>query len=74
MNYISTRGSNKKNVSSAFAIKTGLASDGGLFMPESLPKIDLAFIEEIAELPYEKRAARISFTKHHSILCRNHQL
>ncbi len=59
MNYISTRGANNDKVSSAHAIKTGLASDGGLFMPESLPRIDLEFIKELSSLSYQKRAARI---------------
>ena len=38
MNFISTRGA-KERVSAAEAIKTGLASDGGLFMPESFPTL-----------------------------------
>ena len=59
MNYISTRGAEAQGVSSAYAIKTGLASDGGLFMPESIPEIDLKFIKELASLPYAERAARV---------------
>ncbi len=59
MNYISTRGAHKEGVTSAYAIKTGLASDGGLFMPESLPKIDLEFLKELTSLSYEKRAEKI---------------
>ena len=49
MKYISTRGANKEGVSCAYAIKTGLASDGGLFMPESIPEIDLEYIKELYE-------------------------
>ena len=52
MKYISTRGAEASGVSSAYAIKTGLASDGGLFMPESIPEIDLDFIKELSSLPY----------------------
>ena len=59
MKYISTRGAHSEGVSSAYAIKTGLASDGGLFMPESIPEIKLEFIKELAELPYEERATKI---------------
>ena len=59
MKYISTRGAHRDGVSSAYAIKTGLASDGGLFMPESIPEIDLDFIKSIAELSYPERAAKI---------------
>ena len=46
MKYISTRGGDI-SVESAFAIKQGLAPDGGLFMPEYIPKIDLRFVEDM---------------------------
>ena len=59
MKYISTRGAHEEGVSSAYAIKTGLASDGGLFMPESIPEINLNFIEELSSLSYPDRAARV---------------
>ena len=59
MKYISTRGAHADGVSSAYAIKTGLASDGGLFMPESIPQIDGDFIKSLAPLSYPKRAAKI---------------
>lgn len=38
MNYKSTRDV-KVNVPSAYAISQGLSSDGGLFVPENLPKL-----------------------------------
>ena len=57
MKYISTRGAHRDGVPSAYAIKTGLASDGGLFMPESIPEIDLEYIKELSSLPYHERAA-----------------
>ncbi len=59
MKYISTRGAEAAGVSSAYAIKTGLASDGGLFMPDEIPEIDLEFIKELSALPYTERAARV---------------
>ncbi len=59
MRYVSTRGAHKDGVSSAYAIKTGLASDGGLFMPESIPQIDQSYIKELSSLPYHERAAKV---------------
>ena len=59
MKFVSTRGAHKEGVSSAYAIKTGLASDGGLFMPESIPQIGLDFIKELSSLSYPERAARV---------------
>ncbi len=59
MKYISTRGAHKEGVSAAYAIKTGLASDGGLFMPESIPQINIDFIKSLVPLSYPERAARI---------------
>ena len=49
MRYISTRGRDCEGVSSAYAIKTGLASDKGLFMPESIPHLSAKEIEFIAK-------------------------
>ena len=59
MNYVSTRGKDRQGVSSAMAIKKGLADDGGLYMPESIPEIDKEFISEMISLPYPERCARI---------------
>jgi threonine synthase len=59
MKYISTRGAHKEGVSSAYAIKTGLASDGGLFMPDSIPSIDIEFIKSLLPLSYTERAAKV---------------
>ncbi len=59
MKYISTRGGEAQGVSSAYAIKTGLASDGGLFMPENIPSIDLNYIKKLSALPYPERAAEV---------------
>ena len=58
MNYISTRGGGIP-VTSAYAIKTGLAEDGGLFMPESIPSLTEEDILSLAKLEYTERAAKI---------------
>lgn len=59
MRYISTRGGHSDGVTSAYAIKTGLAKDGGLFMPENIPEFDLEYLNELSLLDYPERAARI---------------
>ena len=58
MDYFSTRGAAER-VSSAAAILRGLAADGGLFVPTSFPRFDLADIEALVPLSYEERAVRI---------------
>ena len=58
MKYSSTRG--KAGIcDSAQAIIRGLASDGGLFVPESFPKVTLEEIEALVPLRYEERAVRV---------------
>lgn len=63
MNYISTRDispeKEKTAVSSAFAIKQGLASDGGLFMPETIPVLSHGDIEKLRNMKYAERAAYV---------------
>ena len=60
MNYFSTRCTTKTSPkTSAEVIKQGLAEDGGLFMPESIPQIDFSFIEKLCNLSYPERAAEI---------------
>ena len=59
MRYISTRGRDCEGVSSAYAIKTGLASDKGLFMPESIPHLSTKEIEELIDKAYPERAAAV---------------
>ena len=59
MKYVSTRGAHKEGVPSALAIKTGLAADGGLFMPSEIPAINIEFIKELSALSYPERAARV---------------
>ncbi len=58
MNYTSTRGLDEK-VTSAYAIKKGIAPDGGLYMPTEIPSITLDEIKELSALPYYLRAADI---------------
>lgn len=58
MNYTSTRGG-KDCVSAAGAIKQGLASDGGLFMPEAIPSLTKGDIAKLCDMSYAERAAYI---------------
>lgn len=58
MNYISTRG-NGGVVTAAGAIKKGLAGDGGLFMPESIPVLGTGEIGKLAKMSYPERAASV---------------
>ncbi len=60
MNYFSTRDTERKIAkTSAEAIKQGIAEDGGLFMPESIPALDEKEIKDLIELSYNERAAHI---------------
>lgn len=58
MKYVSTRG-NGGAVSAAYAIKTGLAKDGGLFMPETIPTLTEKELCEMINDGYAVRAAKI---------------
>ena len=58
MNYVSTRGNGGK-VTAAGAIKQGLATDGGLFMPETIPALAEGEIKALSALTYPERAAKI---------------
>ena len=58
MKYISTRGNNQ-NMTSAQAIIAGLAKDGGLFVPESIPQVDMEFIQSLSYLSYQQRAVKV---------------
>ena len=59
MRYVSTRGKDNSGVTSAYAIKTGLASDKGLFMPESIPTLTMEEIVALIGKSYPERAAAI---------------
>jgi threonine synthase len=58
MKYISTRG---KSPACNFeqVLLTGLAPDGGLYVPESLPQFSVAEIASWAGLPYDQLAFRV---------------
>lgn len=58
MNYTGTRDSGY-SISAAEAIVKGLASDGGLFLPETLPQFSLEEITAMAKLGYIERAAQV---------------
>ncbi len=58
MLYNSTRNKSVE-VTSAQAINDGISKDGGLFVPEKLPKLDKAFFEEIKGKSYIDRAAAV---------------
>ena len=51
MNYRSTR-QNSVSVSAAQAIAQGISTDGGLFVPESLPSYSYADLCEMEHLTY----------------------
>ncbi|MBQ7266116.1 MAG: threonine synthase [Firmicutes bacterium] len=55
--YKSTRGSEKK-VTASMAIVQGIAEDGGLFVPESIPAIDFT-LEESLSYDYRELAYRV---------------
>ena len=60
MNYYSTRDSERKIAkTSAEVIKQGIADDGGLFMPESIPEINLDYIKGLCDKSYIERAAEV---------------
>lgn len=55
--YSSTRGDNKK-VKASEAILQGLASDGGLFVPDHLPKLDKS-LKELSQMEYRDVAFEV---------------
>ena len=60
MKFISTRDiKGDSYVSSAFAIKQGLAPDGGLYVPEYIPSIDEQFVTSLLKMSYPEKAAEI---------------
>ncbi len=58
MLYISTR-NNSEKLSGAEAIVKGLSDNGGLYVPESFPKVAMKDIENMAAMDYYERAAFI---------------
>lgn len=61
MNYVSTRDTTEvpRSIPSAEAIKNGIAPDGGLYMPESIPILTADDIERLCALDYAGRASMI---------------
>lgn len=60
MKYISTRG-NAEALTFEDVLLTGLASDGGLYVPESLPRFTLEEIESWRGLSYAKLAFNVMY-------------
>ncbi|HOZ34923.1 MAG TPA: threonine synthase, partial [Tabrizicola sp.] len=58
MTYISTRGS-APVLGFGEAMMTGLARDGGLYVPQTVPVMAQADVAALAGLPYEEVAFRI---------------
>ncbi len=58
MRYQSTRGG-VRDLSFKQAVMMGLADDGGLLLPETIPTIDAAELATLATLPYPELAYRI---------------
>ncbi|MBQ8415617.1 MAG: threonine synthase [Clostridia bacterium] len=59
MFYKSTRSAQKANATAAQVIKQGLAVDGGLFVPESIPSLTMDEIAAMCKDSYPVRAAKI---------------
>ncbi len=59
MNYQSTRDLSETKYSAAQIIKQGLADDGGLFVPESIPALTQDEISMLCSMSYPERAATI---------------
>jgi len=58
MKYLSTRGTDYQ-YSSAQAIKQGIAPDGGLFVPESIPKLSKEDLQRMTTQTYVETAADV---------------
>lgn len=57
--YFDTRGRSERPVTFTQAVIDGLATGGGLYVPERVPELSLDEIGALAALPYAQRAARI---------------
>ncbi len=60
MKYCSTRGKSEL-VSGAYAIKKGIAPDGGLYMPTEIPVLTQEETEQLCQMDYAHRAAEILY-------------
>lgn len=59
MKYFSTRDAEKNSFEAATVIKKGLADDGGLFVPASLPSLSYDEIKSLCKMSYPERAATV---------------
>ena len=63
IHYISTRGDAKKGGRDALgfeeALLTGLARDGGLYLPNAYPRFEAGELDAMAAMPYAEVAARV---------------
>ena len=57
MLYVSTRNHGEK-VTASQAILKGLADDGGLFVPEQIPQLDVP-VSQLADMPYQETAYEV---------------
>ena len=58
LNYVSTRDESKQEITASQAILKGLADDGGLFVPTSIPKLDVS-IEKLSTMTYQQVAYEV---------------
>lgn len=61
MRYISTRGGEAPALGFEDVLLTGLATDGGLYVPESLPHFSLEEIRSWRGLPYAELAYKVMY-------------
>ena len=57
MYYVSTRGNNEKKTASA-AILSGIAGDGGLFVPEEIPQLGIS-LDDLSKMSYKETAFQV---------------
>ena len=58
MKYFSTR-NDAMRYSAAQAIAMGIAPDGGLFVPETIPHVDTEFLRSLCGMEYRARAKKL---------------
>ena len=58
INYVSTRDESRQEISASQAILKGLADDGGLYVPTSIPKLDVPF-EKLSTMTYQEVAYEV---------------
>ena len=58
INYVSTRDNTKTEITASQAILKGLADDGGLFVPTTIPKLDVPF-EKLSQMTYQQLAYEV---------------